>query len=199
MRGRSPLRRSMDEGAADQKAERLEHLPAAGAGSIQRGGEPARQTSTAQASVASEGTRALLEDVLRRENLTRAYARVVQNGGAPGVDGITVGGFKRYLREHWPRVREALLSETYKPRPVRPVEIPKPNGGVRVLGIPTVLDRFIQQALLQVLQPLIRPDLLGRELRLSPGAERSRRRAARAAACGGGQPMGGGPGPREML
>ena len=189
----------MDEGAADQKAERPEHAHDQGSGTAEDASGGARQTSTAQAGVGSGEAPALLEEVLRRENLTRAYARVVHNGGAPGVDGITVGAFKSYLREHWACVREALLSETYKPRPVRPVEIPKPNGGVRVLGIPTVLDRFIQQALLQVLQPLIRPDLLGRELRLSPGAERSRRRAARAAACGGGQPMGGGPGPREIL
>src|SRR5438552_7059514 len=147
----------MDEGDADQRAERPEHIPEGGAGSAKAGEGDARQTSTAQGVVASGGTAALLEDVLRRENLTRAYARVVRNGGAPGVDGVSVDAFKSYLHEHWPRVREALLNTEYVPAPVRRVEIPKPDGGVRALGIPTVLDRFIQQALLQVLQPLIDP------------------------------------------
>lgn len=159
----------MDEGAADQKAERPEHAHDQGSGTAEDASGGARQTSTAQAGVGSGEAPALLEEVLRRENLTRAYARVVHNGGAPGVDGITVGAFKSYLREHWACVREALLSETYKPRPVRPVEIPKPNGGVRVLGIPTVLDRFIQQALLQVLQPLIDPTFSDASFGFRPG------------------------------
>jgi RNA-directed DNA polymerase len=159
----------MDDGAADQKAERLEHIRESEAGSVASTEGMARQTSTAQAGVASGETSALLEEVLRRENLTKAYARVVANGGAPGVDGITVGVFKGYLREHWPRVREALLNETYVPQPVRSVEIPKPTGGVRTLGIPTVLDRFIQQALLQVLQPLIDPTFSDASYGFRPG------------------------------
>ncbi|HKP19950.1 MAG TPA: group II intron reverse transcriptase/maturase [Thermoleophilaceae bacterium] len=147
----------MDDGAAVRKAETLEHTRGGGSGTAEAGGGGARQTFTAQTRVGGGQTPVLLEEVLRRENLTRAYARVVSNRGASGVDGITVGEFKGYLREHWPRVREALLSETYRPQPVRQVEIPKPTGGVRMLGIPTVLDRFIQQALLQVLQPVIDP------------------------------------------
>ena len=147
----------MDDGDADQRAEMPEHTRAGGGGTADGPGGRARQTSTAQDERANGETTALLEDVLRRENLTKAYTRVVQNQGAPGVDGVTVGEFKSYLRMHWPRVQEALLNGQYVPAPVRRVEIPKPDGGVRMLGIPTVLDRFIQQALLQILQPLIDP------------------------------------------
>ena len=78
--------------------------------------------------------------------------RVKANKGSPGVDGMTVIGIKDYLKQHWPAIREQLLSGTYEPKPARRVEIAKPDGGVRKLGIPTVLDRFIQQAVMQVLQ-----------------------------------------------
>jgi RNA-directed DNA polymerase len=93
-----------------------------------------------------------MEAVCERENLKAALQRVKANKGSPGVDGMTVGGIKDYLNQHWPAIREQLLSGTYEPKPVRRVEIPKPDGGVRKLGIPTVLDRFIQQAVMQVLQ-----------------------------------------------
>jgi RNA-directed DNA polymerase len=93
-----------------------------------------------------------MEAVCERENLKAALQRVKANKGSPGVDGMTVGGIKDYLKEHWPAIREQLLNGTYEPKPVRRVEIPKPDGGVRKLGIPTVLDRFIQQAVMQVLQ-----------------------------------------------
>ncbi len=95
---------------------------------------------------------------MRRENIKAAHARVVRNGGAPGVDGMTVEELLPYCREHWARIREELLSGRYKPQAVRRVEIPKPDGkGTRMLGIPTVLDRMIQQALLQVLTPIFDP------------------------------------------
>src|SRR6266487_3827833 len=94
----------------------------------------------------------LMEEVCERENCKQALARVKANKGSPGVDGITVGGITDYLKQHWPAIREQLRSGTYQPQPVRRVEIPKPDGGVRKLGIPTVLDRFIQQAVMQVLQ-----------------------------------------------
>ena len=94
----------------------------------------------------------LMEEVVERENLKEALKRVKANKGSPGVDGMTVHALPAYLKEHWPAIREQLLSGTYKPQPVRRVEIPKPDGGVRKLGIPTVLDRFIQQAVMQVLQ-----------------------------------------------
>jgi len=98
-------------------------------------------------------TNQLMEEVCERENLKEALRRVKANKGSPGVDGMTVDGFTGYLKQHWPAIREQLLSGTYEPKPVKRVEIPKPDrGGVRKLGIPSVLDRFIQQAVMQVLQ-----------------------------------------------
>jgi len=94
----------------------------------------------------------LMEEVCERENCKQALARVKANKGSPGVDGMTVQEMAGYLKEHWPAIREQLLSGIYKPQPVKRVEIPKPDGGVRKLGIPTVLDRLIQQAVMQVLQ-----------------------------------------------
>jgi RNA-directed DNA polymerase len=94
----------------------------------------------------------LMEEVCERENCKRALKRVKANKGSPGVDGMTVHDLVGFLQQHWPTIREQLLSGTYKPQPVRRVEIPKPDGGARKLGIPTVLDRFIQQAVMQVLQ-----------------------------------------------
>jgi RNA-directed DNA polymerase len=94
----------------------------------------------------------LMEEVCERENCLQAYKRVKSNKGSPGIDGMTVEQLPGYLKEHWPAIRKQLLSGTYKPQPVRRVEIPKPDGGVRQLGIPTVLDRMVQQATMQVLQ-----------------------------------------------
>ncbi|HVB28684.1 MAG TPA: group II intron reverse transcriptase/maturase [Terriglobia bacterium] len=94
----------------------------------------------------------LMEEVCERENCKQALARVKANQGSPGVDGMTVRDLPGYLKQHWPAIREQLLSGTYRPQPVRRVEIPKPDGGMRKLGIPTVLDRFIQQAVRQLLQ-----------------------------------------------
>ena len=93
-----------------------------------------------------------MEEVCERENLKEALRQVKANKGSAGVDGMTVGEIADYLKQHWPTIREQLLKGTYEPRPVRRVEIAKPDGGVRKLGIPTVLDRFIQQAVMQVLQ-----------------------------------------------
>ena len=96
----------------------------------------------------------LWEQVWERENLTAALKRVESNGGAPGNDGMTVSDLRGYLKEKWLEIRAALESETYKPSPVRRVEIPKPDGGVRLLGIPNVADRLLQQAIAQVLTPI---------------------------------------------
>jgi RNA-directed DNA polymerase len=93
-----------------------------------------------------------MEAVVERNNLRRALARVKANKGAAGIDGITFEDLAPYLKEHWPTIRAQLLDGTYEPQPVRRVEIPKASGGMRPLGIPTVLDRFIQQAVMQVLQ-----------------------------------------------
>ena len=112
----------------------------------------------------------LLEEVLRRENVVAAYKRVVRNAGAPGVDGMTVHELGGFCREHWAQIRSELLSDTYEPQPVRKVEIPKPDGrGVRMLGIPTVLDRMIQQALLQVLSPIFDPTFSEGSFGFRPG------------------------------
>jgi RNA-directed DNA polymerase len=99
----------------------------------------------------------LMEEVVERSNLAQAYQRVVKNRGAPGVDDVSVPEFKDWLKMHWPSVKRALLEGRYLPRPVRRVDIPKPAGGVRTLGVPTLVDRLIQQALHQVLQPLFEP------------------------------------------
>ena len=99
----------------------------------------------------------LLEEILSRENMTRAYKRVIANKGASGVDGITIEEVKEYLIEHWEEIREQIRNRKYKPQPVRRVEIPKPNGGVRNLGIPSVVDRIIEQAIAQKLTPICEP------------------------------------------
>jgi RNA-directed DNA polymerase len=93
-----------------------------------------------------------MEAIVERDNLRKALAQVKRNKGAAGVDGMSLGALAPYLKEHWPTIRAQLLDGTYKPQPVRRVEIPKASGGQRPLGIPTVLDRFIQQAMLQLLQ-----------------------------------------------
>ncbi|MFW6062366.1 MAG: group II intron reverse transcriptase/maturase [Planctomycetota bacterium] len=99
----------------------------------------------------------LLERALARANMVRAWKRVKANRGSAGVDGRSITETAEYLRTHWPRVKADLLAGRYRPLPVRRVQIPKPGGGVRELGIPTVQDRLIQQALLQVLQPMLDP------------------------------------------
>ncbi|WP_281103813.1 reverse transcriptase domain-containing protein [Vreelandella jeotgali] len=99
----------------------------------------------------------LMEAVVEKANMARAYRRVVANKGAPGADGMPVDQLADHLKQYWPTLRERLLAGEYHPSPVRAVEIPKPKGGIRQLGIPTVSDRLIQQALLQVLTPLFDP------------------------------------------
>ena len=111
----------------------------------------------------------LWEQVLERENLTAALKRVEQNGGAPGIDGMTVKELRPYLKEHWGEIRETLEQQTYRPNPVRRVEIPKPDGGVRLLGIPTVLDRLLQQAIAQRLTPLFEPLFSNHSYGFRPG------------------------------
>ena len=115
----------------------------------------APSSSSAQIAPSSrEAKYDLLERMLEGDNLRLAYKRVVQNGGAPGVDSVTVANLQAYLNTHWVAVKTELLAGTYRPTSVKRVEIPKPGGGVRLLGIPTVMDRFLQQALLQVMNPI---------------------------------------------
>lgn len=106
---------------------------------------------------AEVATTSLMEAVVERGNLKLAYQRVVENKGAAGVDQLVVSELKDHLQRHWPTIRARLLTGVYQPQPVRRVDIPKPQGGVRTLGIPTVVDRLIQQALHQVLQPIFEP------------------------------------------
>src|SRR5690348_8355949 len=110
-----------------------------------------------------------MEEVCDRDNLVRAWKRVRQNKGSPGVDGMTIGRARDYLREHWPSIRSQLLEGTYQPQPVKRVEIPKPDGGVRKLGVPCVVDRLIQQALLQVLQERCDPTFSEHSYGFRPG------------------------------
>ena len=100
----------------------------------------------------------LMEEVLSRQNMLKALRRVEKNKGAPGIDNLTVESLKPYLRQNWLPIREQLLKGEYKPQPVLRVEISKPNGGKRLLGIPTVIDRLIQQALLQILTDIFDPE-----------------------------------------
>jgi len=110
-----------------------------------------------------------MEAVVARENLLDAYRRVMSNKGAAGVDEMPVEQLKPYLQEHWARIKEDLLNGTYQPQAVRCVEIPKLSGGVRQLGIPTVVDRLIQQALHQVMSPLFEPDFSESSYGFRPG------------------------------
>ena len=140
-----------------------------GAGSAETPGVE-RQADEARGEQAGAEAQMLMEEVVRRENLKAAHRRVVRNGGAPGIDGMTVEELMPYCREHWARIREELLGGTYEPKPVRLVEIAKPDGGgVRTLGIPTVLDRMIQQALLQKLTPIFDPTFSEASYGFRPG------------------------------
>lgn len=99
----------------------------------------------------------LIERMVERKNMKQAYDRVIRNKGAAGIDNMPIESLKTYLQEKWPEIKEQLVKGEYKPRPVRRVEIPKPGGGRRLLGIPTVLDRVIQQAIYQTLSPIFEP------------------------------------------
>lgn len=125
---------------------------------IKKGEAPNDAVKGIEASVAANDTESstrtmrLMEEICARENLRQALRRVQENRGSPGVDGMTVKELPGYLKKRWPDIREQLLEGRYVPKPVKRVEIPKPDGGIRKLGIPTVMDRFIQQAILQALQ-----------------------------------------------
>src|SRR4051794_19370367 len=125
-------------------------LPAGEAREVGR--EEIESLSTAHDTESPANANRLMEEVCERNNLKEALRRVKANKGSAGIDRMTVGQLPDYLKQHWPAIREQLLNGTYEPQPVRRVEIPKPDGGVRKLGIPSVLDRFIQQAVMQVLQ-----------------------------------------------
>jgi group II intron reverse transcriptase/maturase len=161
----------MDElaqkGRASEVRRKAERVVAA-RGEARR--EAARdEARTARGETGGSGRESLLEQALARENMVKAWKRVKANKGSAGVDGRTITETADYLKGHWPRLREELLTGRYRPEPVRRVQIPKPGGGKRELGIPTVTDRLIQQALLQVLQPLIDPGFSENSYGFRPG------------------------------
>ena len=160
--------RSRRDGDAGTRAEKPEPAREVGGGTAEVS-EQERQTRAARSGTTGDEARSLIDEVLRRENMQLAHARVVSNGGAPGADGMTVEALGGYCREHWPRIRQELLGGTYEPQPVRRVDIPKSGGGVRTLGIPTVLDRMIQQALHQVLIPIFDPTFSDASFGFRPG------------------------------
>ena len=133
------------------------------------GGEENESLETMHAPESPARSDRLMEEIVDRENLKEALRRVKANKGSPGVDGMTVNQLDDYLKQHWPTIREELLSGTYKPKPVKRVEIPKPDGGVRKLGIPTVLCRFVQQAVMQVLQRQWDPTFSDHSFGFRPG------------------------------
>jgi RNA-directed DNA polymerase len=129
-------------------------------------GKPSEEETTAECPSEEAG---LMERVVERDNLFRALKQVQSNGGSPGLDGMTVEELAPYLKAHWPMLKQALLEGTYQPQPVKRVEVPKPQGGVRKLGVPTVVDRFIQQAVMQVLQAQWDPTFSDASFGFRPG------------------------------
>lgn len=159
----------MHEGDAGKRAGMPERTRGGGGGTAETR-TTERQACAANEEKAGDGAQELIEEVLRYENLKAAHDRVVRNGGAPGIDGMTVDELMPYCRKHWAETRKKLLDGSYMPKPVRKVEIPKPDGkGTRMLGIPTVLDRMIQQALLQALQPVFDPTFSDGSFGFRPG------------------------------
>jgi RNA-directed DNA polymerase len=157
-------------------------------------GEASMAQRSAELSVAaheneSSGRDRLMELVVMDSNVKTAIKRVKKNKGSPGIDGMNVKELERGLAEQWGTLREQLLSGTYQPKPVKRVEIPKPDGGVRQLGIPTVVDRFIQQAILQVLQPRFDPTFEP-QLRIPAWEKRARRCTRRSRVHPGRTPLG---------
>ena len=128
-----------------------------------------RQTAPASTDPIGPQTQTLLEEGLRRENRRTALTRVQSNKGAPGVDGMRVEDLPAYLRTEWHAIREPRLDASYIPSPVREVRWPKPGGGTRMLGIPTVLDRFMTQAIVQVLSPVFDPGCSDHSYGFRPG------------------------------
>jgi RNA-directed DNA polymerase len=122
----------------------------------------------------------LISQVVERDNMQLAYSRVMKNRGAPGIDGMRCEELKAWLKANWSRVKRTLLDGTYRPQAVRRVDIPKPQGGVRTLGVPTVVDRLIQQALHQAMQPLFEPTFSASSYGFRPG-RRAQQAVAKAA------------------
>lgn len=171
----------LDDGG-DDRSQPMEHGPAGDRSAVnsadpstERSQRPASPTRGAQPARSEN----LWETVFSRDNVLRALQRVESNRGAPGVDGMTVSELRPWLRLHWKEIRQALDAGTYRPSPVRRVTIPKPDGGERELGVPTALDRLIQQAIAQALTPIFDPEFSPHSYGFRPG--RSAHQAVRAA------------------
>jgi RNA-directed DNA polymerase len=171
-----------------QKSEQLE-LALDGRGEAPRGQRSGEAPTTSLGDDRLRSDHWLMEQVVGRANALAAQKRVKQNKGGPGVDGMTVAELSPYLAEHWEGLRAQLLAGTYQPQPVRRHDLPKPGGGTRQLGIPTVLDRFIQQCLLQVLQPQFDPTFSEHSYGFRPGrSAQCGRRKATSSRAGAGWP-----------
>jgi RNA-directed DNA polymerase len=159
----------MVEADADDDAEmRRAHPEGSGRKPPEQGMGASNITARSQASPPEVEVR-LMDEIVSRANMMAAYQRVMANKGAAGIDRMTVEQLQPYLKEHWLRIKEELLEGRYWPQPVRGVEIPKPGGGMRQLGIPTVVDRLIQQAMHQVLMPLFDPSFSNASYGFRPG------------------------------
>ena len=169
----------MTAGAAEARAEKLGAIPEVSGRKSRKYGSGAANVAGRKGAHWPEAATGLMETVVSRGNMMAAYSRVLSNKGAPGVDAMPVTALKGYLQGEWSRIKEELLAGKYHPQPVRKVEIAKPGGGTRMLGIPTVLDRLIQQAVQQVLNPLFDPGFSESSYGFRPG--RSAHQAVKAA------------------
>ena len=169
----------MTTGAAEGRVETPDTTPEGSGRKSREYGRGAANVTGRKALDWPEAATGLMEKIISRGNMMAAYSRVVSNKGAPGVDNMPVTALKAHLQTEWPRIREELLAGTYRPQPVRKVEIPKPGGGRRMLGIPTVVDRLIQQAVHQVMSPLFDPGFSESSYGFRPG--RSAHQAVKAA------------------
>lgn len=169
----------MTTGAAEGRVEIPDASPEGSGRKPREYGSGAANVTGRRALDYPEAVTGLMEKVVSRGNMMAAYSRVVSNKGAPGVDNMPVTALKAHLQTQWPRIREELLAGMYRPQPVRKVEIPKPGGGKRMLGIPTVVDRLIQQAVHQVMSPLFDPGFSESSYGFRPG--RSAHQAVKAA------------------
>jgi RNA-directed DNA polymerase len=169
----------MTTGAAEGRVEISGAISEGSGRKPQEYGRGAANVTGRKATLWPEAVTGLMEKIVSRGNMMSAYSRVVSNKGSAGVDNLPVSALKGYLQAEWPRIREELLAGKYHPQPVRKVEIPKPGGGTRMLGIPTVLDRLIQQAMHQVLSPVFDPCFSVNSYGFRPG--RSAQQAVKAA------------------
>jgi len=152
-----------------QKMDKTIHADGGGRRRNRRDMQPVRQVSVTTSTTTSDSEQLLMEQVVEQSNMQRAWSRVKSNKGSAGIDGLDIGQTALCLKSRWPAIKQQLLEGRYVPQPVRRVEIPKSKGGIRKLGIPTVTDRLIQQAILQVLQPVFDRDFSDCSFGFRPG------------------------------